>query len=208
MCQTESQGRPKDERPSPSTQWTQSKQAANELAILDLLFWSFAGRHFGQDGRNLALWPFGLHPASPTSRPLGFLFVYPARTIIREGKVHCCILTIPRPRAQTQLGALRLAPARLPGQTGQCLPPASLLALPSQPGHNAQAYSGGCVLHHTHPVLSGPVICNPRPAQLAPDWTHFAATLLSMVLVYIYFCSTCITQSCNEYAVILLITKI
>ncbi|MEQ2210686.1 hypothetical protein XENOCAPTIV_017715, partial [Xenoophorus captivus] len=41
--------------------------------------------------------------------------------------------------AQTQLGALRLAPARLPGQTGQYLPPTSLLTLPGQPGHNAQA---------------------------------------------------------------------
>lgn len=100
-------------------------------------------------------------------------------------------MTTTRPRVQTQLGALRLAPTRLPGQTGQCLPPTGLLTLPGQPGQNAQAYSGDCALHHTHPVWSGPVISNPRPPAL-PNWPlteptsphHFATTLPPVVLVF------------------------
>lgn len=102
---------------TPSAHWNQSKHSANELASF-YIFWvlCFAKGLCSEDGNNLHCWPFGLQPASLTSRSLSFLCFDWARTIIREGKAHCYILTDPRPGLKHSLGFC-VGTAALPGQT-------------------------------------------------------------------------------------------
>lgn len=90
-------------------------------------------------------------------------------------------------RGANTAGGITSALPLLPGQTAQCLPPANLLTLPSQPGHHAQPKSRQYAHSYT---LTQPGLASrsaapaPLPAAL-PDWPltepknplHFAATL-------------------------------
>lgn len=79
----------------------------------------------------------------------------------------------------------------LPGHTVQCIPPANLLTLPSQPGHHAQPQSR--FYAHSY-MLTPPGLAScsavPTPPPALPEWPltepksplYFAATLPPTVL--------------------------
>lgn len=175
-------------KPTPSAHWNQSKHSANELAVFYIVkVLCFAKGLCSEDGKNLRCWPFGLQPACLTSRSLSFLCFDWARTIIREGKAHCYILTDPRLGLEHSLG-FWVGTAAFARPDSLELPPASLLPLPSQLASQATMPSDHvpvpvpvpvqilCPLLHTHPRLVWPHARQPpppsRPTLLAPDWTQ------------------------------------
>lgn len=173
---TEPRGHPKLEKATPSAQQTRSELSANELGIFihsrsDLLLRDTVAVM----ARTLAC---DLLASSQPPQLLGhscFLCVYSARTIIRGGKAHCCILTNPRlgPEHSWVLCVGTNAFARPDSPVFTPLPVCSLCPT-SQPDRRAAMrpapFRIRCPLPHAHPAWPGLVLGSPHPPPALPDW--------------------------------------